>query len=88
LWHELGNDDSVHHSEYPKFEAKFIKEDSKEYPISVNGKKRDAIQIPSDATKEEIEKIALASENVQKWIEGKQVRKVIVVPGRMVNIVV
>jgi len=88
LWSKLGNEGSVHHSEYPKFDEKFLKEDSKEYPISVNGKKRDAIQIPSDASKDEIEKIALASEAVQKWIEGKEVRKVIVVPGRMVNIVV
>lgn len=88
LWNKLGGDGSVHHSTYPKFEEKFIKEDSIEYPISVNGKKRDALNIPSDASKDEIEKIALASENVQKWVEGKQIRKVIVVPGRMVNIVV
>lgn len=88
LWHKLGNEGSVHHSAYPTFDEKHLKEDSIEYPISVNGKKRDAIQIPSDASKDEIEKIALASESVQKWIEGKEVRKVIVVPGRMVNIVV
>lgn len=88
LWNKLGNEGSVHHSTYPKFEEKFIKEDSIEYPISINGKKRDAIKIASNASKDEIEKIALSSEIVQKWIEGKDVRKVIVVPGRMVNIVV
>jgi len=88
LWHKLGNEGSVHHAAYPKFEEKYLKEDSIEYPISVNGKKRDAIKIPSDASKDEIEKIALASEAIQKWIEGKDIRKVIVVPGRMVNIVV
>jgi leucyl-tRNA synthetase len=88
IWQALGGEGSVHHSEYPKFEEKFIKEDSIEYPISVNGKKRDALNIPTDASKDEIEKIALASEVIQKWIEGKEIRKVIVVPGRMVNIVV
>lgn len=88
LWHTLGNGSSVHHSEYPKYDEQYLKEESIEYPISVNGKKRDAINIPSDASKDEIEKIALASETVQKWIDGQTIRKIIVVPGRMVNIVV
>lgn len=88
LWHTLGNDNSVHHSQYPKYDEQHLKEDSIEYPISVNGKKRDAINISSEASKDEIEKIALASETVQKWIDGQTIRKIIVVPGRMVNIVV
>jgi len=88
LWHALGNDGSVHHSTYPEFDESYLKEDSIEYPISINGKKRTAIDIPSDASKDEIEKIALANEVVQKWVDGKPIRKVIVVPGRMVNVVI
>jgi len=88
LWQAMGGEGSVHQSVYPKYDEKYLKEDSIEYPISINGKKRDAIKIPSDASKDEIEKIALDSEIVQKWIDGKDVRKIIVVPGRMVNIVV
>ena len=88
LWQELGNEGSVHHSEYPKFDESFLKEDSIEYPVSINGKKRDSVMIATDATKEEAEVIALGLDNVQKWIEGKEVRKVIFVKGRMINIVV
>jgi leucyl-tRNA synthetase len=88
LWQELGGEGSVHHSAYPQYDEAYLKEDSIEYPISVNGKKRDAVMIPSDATKEEAEAIALGLENIQKWIEGKEVRKVIFVPGRMINIVI
>ena len=88
LWQKLGNEGSVHHSQYPKFDESYLKEDSVEYPVSVNGKKRDSVMIPTDASKEEAEAIALGLENVQKWIDGKEIRKVIFVPGRMINIVV
>ncbi|MEM9546753.1 MAG: leucine--tRNA ligase [Bacteroidota bacterium] len=88
LWHELGNDSSVHHSQFPQYNEEYLKEDSIEYPVSVNGKKRASVMIPTDATKEEAEAIALALENVKKWIDGKEVRKVIFVPRRMINIVV
>ena len=88
LWHRLGGQGSIHHQEYPKFEASFLVEDSIEYPISVNGKKRASAMIPTDATKEEAEAIALGLENIQRWVEGKEIRKVIFVPKRMINIVV
>ena len=88
LWHQLGNTGSVHETTYPIFEEKYVKEDTIEYPISINGKKRATASFASDASKEEIEKAALAHEVVLKWTEGKTVRKVIVVPKRMINIVV
>jgi leucyl-tRNA synthetase len=88
IWHQLGNEGTIHKASYPVFEEKYLKEDSFTYPISINGKKRATADFPADATKDEVEKAALAMELVQKWTEGKTIRKVIVVPNRMVNIVV
>jgi len=88
LWQKLDGQKSVHHTVYPKYDEAFLKEDSIEYPVSINGKKRDSVMIATDATQEEAEAIALGLENVQKWIEGKEVRKVIFIKGRMINIVV
>ncbi|MFT6742614.1 MAG: leucyl-tRNA synthetase [Paraglaciecola sp.] len=88
LWHKLGNETSVNIAEYPVVNEAFLKEDAIDYPISINGKKRAMANFSVDASKEEIEKAALAMPEVQKWTEGKTVRKVIVVPKRMVNIVV
>ena len=88
LWQLLGQQGSVHHSNYPQAEAKYLVEDSVEYPIAINGKKRAVVSFPADANKATLEKEALALEDIQKYLEGKTVRKVIVVPKRMVNIVV
>jgi len=88
LWHLLGNEGSVHKAHYPVHEEKFLKEDSIEYPVSINGKKRALAEFPADASKEDLEKAALEVEDIQKWIEGKTIRKIIVVPKRMINIVV
>lgn len=88
LWHNLGNEGSVHHSDYPKYDESHLKEDSIEYPVSVNGKKRASVMIATDASREEAQAQALELDAIQKWIDGKEVRKVIFVPGRMINIVV
>ena len=88
LWHRLGHSGSVHHADFPELDESYLKEDSIEYPISVNGKKRATAHFPADASKQDIEAAALELEDLQKWIEGKTVRRVIVVPGRMVNVVV
>jgi len=89
LWAALGKENSIHqHGEYPKHEEKYLVEQSFEYPICVNGKKRSVATFAADASKDVIEQEALALEDIQKWIDGKAVRKVIVVPKRMVNIVV
>ena len=88
LWHLLGHNTSIVDATFPIFDAQYLKEDSFEYPIMVNGKMRAKVQFASDASKEEIEAGALADEKVQKWLEGKQPRKVIVVPKKIVNVVV
>ena len=88
LWHELGNEGSVHHSKYPTFNEEYLKEDAITYPVSINGKKRATAEFAATLSKDELEVAALNLEVVKKWTEGKEVRKVIVVPKRMINIVV
>ncbi|HEY1084907.1 MAG TPA: class I tRNA ligase family protein, partial [Prosthecobacter sp.] len=73
---------------WPQFDPAALVEDEVEIVFQVNGKLRDKARVPIQATKEEIEKIALASARVQEFMEGKPVRKLIVVPGKLVNIVV
>ena len=88
IWKRLGESGSVHHATYPTFDESHLKEDSIEYPISINGKKRGVAEFSSDASRDDIMAAAKDLEIVQKWSEGKQIRKIIVVPGRMVNVVV
>lgn len=88
IWSRLGESGSVHHATYPTYDEAYLKEDSIEYPVSINGKKRGTTNFPSDASKEEMEKAALELEVVKKWAEGKTIRKVIVVPKRMINVVI
>lgn len=88
LWYQFGYTTSVHHAQYPAFDAAYLVEDYIEYPISINGKKRASVELPTDAAIDQLETEALQLEAVQKWIEGKTVKKVIVIPQRMINIVV
>ncbi|RYZ19368.1 MAG: leucine--tRNA ligase, partial [Chitinophagaceae bacterium] len=88
LWSALGNEGSVLDAAFPKFEASYLVESSKEYPISINGKNRAQINIALDATEEQVKEIVLANEIVQKWMEGKPLKKLVFVKGRMVNLVV
>lgn len=88
LWNSLGNKSSVLDAEYPVFEAKYVVESSKEYPISVNGKMRTTISIPLDLQQPEVEQIVLSNDIVKKWLEGKEPKKIIFVKGKMVNVVV
>lgn len=88
LWHLLGNTATILDAAYPKFEPKYLVESNKEYPISVNGKLRTTINIALDAPQEDVEKIVLSNDVIQKWMEGKPHKKIIYVKGKMVNIVV
>ncbi len=88
LWHLLGNSASVVDAKWPKTQEKYLKDDSVIYPVSFNGKLRFKLEMPADASREDVEKAALAHETAAKWTEGKTVRKVIVVPGKIINIVV
>ncbi len=89
LWHQLGHEGSIHKdAAYPTYNEDFLKQDEINYPVSINGKVRTNVTFPADATKDSIEKAALELEAIQKWLDGKQVKKVIVVPGRMINVVI
>jgi leucyl-tRNA synthetase len=88
LWEKLGHTDSVFNTSFPDFNEEYLKENSFEYPISINGKVRAKINFALDMPKEDIEKQVLASEAVLKWTDGKTPKKVIVVPGRIVNVVI
>jgi leucyl-tRNA synthetase len=88
LWHLLGNQESISYASYPTFRPEYLVEEAFEYPISINGKVRTKITFSLDTTPAEIEQSVLASEGVQKWLEGKQPKKVIVVPKKIVNVVI
>jgi leucyl-tRNA synthetase len=88
LWHQLGNTSTVLDAAFPKFEEKYVAETSKEYPVSVNGKLRTQINLDLNATQEQVEGVVLANPVVQKWMEGKPLKKFIFVKGKMVNVVV
>lgn len=88
LWHRLGHTESVVNAPWPEFDEKYLKEDSVTMSVSFNGKTRFTIEVAADAPKEEVEKLALANENTARYLDGKQIVKVIVVPRRIVNIVV
>lgn len=88
LWQELGHDENVITAPWPKCDESALVRDTLELVVQVNGKLRGKISVAADASKDAIEAIALEDEKVMSHIEGKTVRKVIVVPGRLVNIVV
>jgi leucyl-tRNA synthetase len=89
LWHvAIGHDTTICDAAWPKFNEEYLKESTANYAVSFNGKTRFNMSIAADASKEEVEKAALAHEGAARWIEGKQIRKIIVVPGKIVNIVV
>ncbi|MBS1555135.1 MAG: leucine--tRNA ligase [Bacteroidetes bacterium] len=87
LWEKLGHTDYIINAKYPAYNEEYLKENAFEYPISINGKVRAKMNFALDMPKEDIEKVVLASEIVQKWSEGKPPKKVIVVQGRIVNVV-
>lgn len=88
LWHALGHDSTVCDAQWPKHNEEYLKEDSVKYTVSVNGKPRFNIEVAAGTPSDEVEKAALSNEAAAKWIEGKTIRKVIVVPNKIVNIVV
>ena len=87
LWSQLGNKKSISTVDFPIFDAKHLVESAKNYPISFNGKMRFTLELPLDLSKEEIEKAVLENEKTIAQLEGKAPKKVIIVPGKIVNIV-
>jgi len=88
LWQALGHDNAIIDQAWPQFDESALKQSSIEMVVQVNGKVRARVSVDAEADKDSIEKIALAEENVVRFIDGKTVRKVIVVPGKLINIVV
>jgi len=88
LWHSLGHEDSVIAAAFPAWEEQYVTENSKMYPVAINGKTRTDMEFPLDAAQADIEAAVLANEVVQKWLEGKAPKKVIFVKGKMINIVI
>ncbi len=89
LWHSaLGNDTTICDAKWPEWDEKHLVESTVNYAVSFNGKARFNIQVAADTPKDEVERLALSNEGAAKWIDGKTIRKVIVVPNKIVNIVV
>jgi leucyl-tRNA synthetase len=87
LWSLLGHTDSIATVTFPKFEAAHLVESSKEYPVSFNGKMRFTIELPLDLTKEQIEEIIMKDERTLRQLDGRTPNKVIIVPGKIINLV-
>jgi leucyl-tRNA synthetase len=88
LWKRSGNKNSITFAQFPEFKEEYVKENTFEYPVSFNGKMRFKLELPVDMPKDEVEKAAIADERSGKYIGDKQVRKVIVVPKRIINVVI
>ncbi len=88
LWHAVGHDTTVCDAVWPQFNEEYLKEDKVKYAVSFNGKVRFTIEVDADTPSEEVEKTALSHSLAAQWLEGKSVKRVIVVPRKIVNIVV
>ena len=87
LYHRLGYETTVCDAKWPQYDESYLKENSVKYPVSFNGKVRFFLELPTDMSKEEVEKTALSDAQTAKYMDGKAPKKIIVVPGKIVNIV-
>jgi len=87
LWALSGNKESLNKANYPEFKEEYVMEDSFNYPISINGKLRDTHPFPIDINKEQAEKEVVELPVIKKWIENKNIVKIIFVPKKIINIV-
>ena len=87
LWSQLGNQTTVFDATFPDYNEEYLKENIVKYSVSFNGKARFTLDFAVGATSSEIEQTALANENSKKWIEGKEVKKIIIIPNKVINIV-
>ena len=88
LWQQLGNKETVADASFPKFEEAYVTENTKKYPVAINGKPRIEMEFPLDAAQDIVEKEVLADATIIKWLEGKEPKKIIYVKGKMINVVV
>ncbi|MFH1142553.1 MAG: class I tRNA ligase family protein, partial [Candidatus Uhrbacteria bacterium] len=87
-WQMIGHKESITLEVWPKFDPKLAKDETIELPIQVNGKLRATIQVVAEISETEVRELALAEDNVQKHLEGKEIKKVVYVPGRLINFVI
>ena len=87
LWHAVGNDTSVCDAQFPVCNEQYLVEANVKYPVSFNGKVRFTIELPADMSRDDVQSTVLANEQTAKYLDGRQPKKVIVVPGKIVNIV-
>jgi leucyl-tRNA synthetase len=87
LWVHRGRPYSIHQQAWPAWDEEIARDETISLVVQINGKVRDKIDVPADSTEDQLKAIALSSERVQKWFEGKEPRKVIVIRGQLVNIV-
>ena len=88
LWSMLGNKESITKESFPDFEKKYLKEESKIYPISINGKVRLRLELSLDLTNKEIEKTIMNNDNLLNKLEGVKPKRIIIVPGKIINLVI
>jgi leucyl-tRNA synthetase len=88
LWSRLGHGSSLVHGPFPEVDERYLVVDTVEYPIQVNGKVRSRVQVPAEAEEDAVKAAALGEEKIAEALAGKEPRKLIVVPGRLVNVVV
>ena len=88
LWHVLGHDTTVCDAQWPTWNEDYLKESTVKYGVSFNGKSRYTIEVPADASEDEVKQLALTDAGAERWLEGKQPRKIIFVKNKLVNIVV
>ncbi len=87
LWAKLGHTESITYAEWPTYDETKLVDDEVEIVVQINGKVRAKLLVAKDASREDLEKAALENENVQEHIDGKEIKKLIAVPGKLVNIV-
>jgi leucyl-tRNA synthetase len=88
IWEVLGHKQTLAYEKWPVVETKYLEEDTFNYPVSINGKKRFELELPKDMPVNEVEKNAIAHNDAQKWLNGQTPKKVIVVPNKIINIVI
>jgi len=88
LWQKLGRKESAGLAKWPEYDPKFIKEEKVELVIQVNGRIRDSIEVNSDISESEARRLAISSKKVHNWVAGKEIKKIIFVPNKLINIVI
>lgn len=88
LWRELGFGADILHADWPQVDEQALKQDRLDYVVQVNGKVRGSVKVAADADQATVQAAALANEQIAKFIDGKPLRKVILVPGKLLNLVV